>query len=84
MTDHAYASALYKTAMADGSFVSLLIRLEHVIQHNVAIESLIRSKRVFIERVDYIAEQTAPILNLTKPQASELVRTHGRSSGRCD
>ncbi|MFT6890318.1 MAG: hypothetical protein ACJASY_002366 [Halioglobus sp.] len=71
MPDHAYVSALYKTAMADGNSVPLLIRLEHVIEHNVAIESLIRSKRVFIERVDYIAEQTAPILNLTKPQASE-------------
>ena len=77
MTDHAYASALYKTAMADGSFVPLLIRLEHVIEHNVAIESLIESKRVFIERVDDIAERTASLLNLTKAQASELVKTMG-------
>lgn len=77
MTDHAYSSALYKTAMADGSFVPLLIRLEHVIEHNVAIESLIESKRVFIERVDDIAEQTASTLNLTMAQASELVRTMG-------
>ena len=77
MTDHAYASAFYKTAMADGSFVPLLIRLEHVIEHNVAIESLIESKRVFIERVDHISEQTASVLNLTKAQASELVRTLG-------
>ena len=77
MTDHAYASTLYKTAMADGSFVPLLIRLEHVIEHNVAIESLIESKRVFIERVDDIAERTASLLNLTKAQASELVKTMG-------
>jgi len=77
MTDHAYASTLYKTAMADGSFVPLLIRLEHVIEHNVAIESLIESKRVFIERIDDIAERTASMLNLTKAQASELVRTMG-------
>ena len=77
MTDHAYASTLYKTAMDDGSFVPLLIRLEHVIEHNVGIESLIDSKRIFIERVDHIAEQTASILNLTRAQASELVRTMG-------
>jgi hypothetical protein len=55
----------------------LLIRLEHVIEHNVSMESLIKSKRVFIERVDYIAEKTVPILTLTKTQAAELVRTMG-------
>ena len=77
MTDHAYASTLYKTAMADMSFIPLLIRLEHVIEHNVAIDSLIESKRLFIERVDHIAERTASMLNLTKAQASELVRTMG-------
>lgn len=77
MSDHDYASELYKTAIADGSFVPLLIRLEHVIEHNVSMESLIKSKRVFIERVDYIAEKTVPILTLTKTQAAELVRTMG-------
>ena len=77
VSDHAYARAFYKTAMADGSFVPLLIRLEHVIEHNVAIESLIESKRVFIERVDHIAERTASMLNMTKAQASELVKTMG-------
>lgn len=77
MTDHAYASTLYKTAMDDGSFIPLLIRLEHVIEHNVAIDSLIESKRLFIDRVDHIAGQTASILNLTNAQASELVRTLG-------
>ena len=77
MTDHAYASALYNTAMADGSFIPLLTRLEHVIEHNVAIESLIESKRAFIERVDHIAERTAPILNMTNAQAIELVKTMG-------
>lgn len=77
MTDRAYAGTLYKTAMADGSFVPLLIRLEHVIEHNVAIASLIESKRVFIDRVDDIAGQSASILKMTKAQASELVKTMG-------
>lgn len=77
MTDHAYVSALYKTAVADGSFVPLLSRLEHVIEHNVSIERLIVSKRAFVERVDYIAEQTIPVLNITKAQALELVKTMG-------
>ena len=77
MTDHTYASTLYTTAMADSSFVPLLIRLEHVIEHNVGIESLIESKRLFIEQIADIAEKTAPILGLTEAQASELVKTMG-------
>jgi len=77
MTEHAYVSSLYKTAMADGSFIPLLIRLEHVIEHNVAIESLVESKRTFIEQIDHIAEKTASIFDLTRTQASELVRTMG-------
>ncbi|MEO2183359.1 MAG: hypothetical protein ABGY43_13780 [bacterium] len=77
MADHAYVSTLYKTAMADGSFVPLLTRLEHVIAHNVSTESLIESKGAFIERVDHIAEQTASILHMTNAQASELVKTMG-------
>jgi hypothetical protein len=63
--------------MADGRFVPLLIRLEHVIEQNVAIERLIESKRICTERVAQIAIKTARILNLTKVQASELVRTLG-------
>ena len=68
---------LYKTAMADGSFIPLLTRLEHVIEHNVSIESLLESKRIFIERVARIADATAPILELSRPQSSEVVRTMG-------
>ena len=77
MTDHDYATTLYSTAMADGSFVPLLIRLEHVIEHNVAIDSLIDSKRMFIECVERLAEATAPVLKLDKAQSSELVKTMG-------
>lgn len=77
MTDHSYASALYKTAVADGSFIPLLTRLEQVIEHNVAIENLVESKRAFIERVDNIAEVTARVLNLTQAQATELIKTMG-------
>lgn len=77
LTDHAYLDVLYATAVADGSFIPLLARLEHVIEHNVAIDSLIQSKRIFIEQVDRIAELSSPILGLTKAQSSELIRTLG-------
>ena len=77
MTDHDYVKALYTTALADSSFIPLLTRLEHVIEHNVSIESLIQSKRNFIERVDSIAQATAPALGLNQAQSLELVKTMG-------
>jgi AcrR family transcriptional regulator len=77
MTDQKYVEALHATAVADGSFIPLLTRLEHVIEHNVAIDRLIQSKRIFIAQVDRIAELSGSILGLTKVQASELIRTLG-------
>jgi TetR/AcrR family transcriptional regulator len=77
MTDQRYVETLYATALADGSCIPLLTRLEHVIEHNVAIDSLIQSKRIFIEQVDRIAELSSSILGLTKVQTSELIRTLG-------
>lgn len=77
MSDQAYVKTLYTTAMADGSFVPLLTRLEHVIEHNVSIESLIESKRHFIARVDEIASVSAPILALSQAQSLEMVKTMG-------
>lgn len=77
MTTKTYAQALYNTAVADGSFLPLLIRLEHVIEHNVAIPRLIQSKRVFIRQVEVVAEHTSTSLNLTEAQAIEVVKTMG-------
>lgn len=77
MTSKAYAQALYRTAIADGSFLPLLIRLEHVIEHNVAIPRLIESKRVFIRQVDLIAQPSSASLKLSKAQAREVVKTMG-------
>ena len=77
MTSKAYAQALYLTAIADGTFLPLLIRLEHVIEHNVAIPRLIESKRVFIRQVEVVAEPTSTTLNLSAAQAREVVKTMG-------
>lgn len=77
MTSKAYAQSLYNTALADGSFLPLLIRLEHVIEHNVAISRLIESKRVFIRQVEVVAEQTSTSLKLSEAQAIEVVKTMG-------
>ena len=66
-----YARKLHNTAMADGTFVPLLIRLEHVIEHNVSIPRLIESKRAFIQEVDLIAESTSKALELSLGQAKK-------------
>ena len=77
MTSKAYAQLLYKTTQADGVFLPLLIRLEHVIEHNVSIPRLIESKRVFIHQVEAVAEVTSTALRLSTGQATEVVKTMG-------
>jgi len=77
MTSKAYAQSLYKTTQADGVFLPLLIRLEHVIEHNVSIPRLIESKRVFIHQVEAVAEVTSTALRLSTGQATEVVKTMG-------
>lgn len=77
MTSKAYAQSLYRTTQADGVFVPLLIRLEHVIEHNVATPRLIESKRVFMQQVEVIAKHTAKTLKLSIAQAREIVKTMG-------
>ena len=77
MTSKTYAQSLYKTTQADGVFLPLLIRLEHVIEHNVAILRLIESKRVFINQVEAVAAGTSTALRLSTAQATEVVKTMG-------
>ena len=72
-----YAQALYDTAMADGTFVPLLVRLEHVIEHNVSIPRLVASKRVFIDQVAILAKASSLALTVPLAQASEVVKTMG-------
>ena len=59
------------------SFLPLLIRLEHVIEHNVSIPRLIESKRVFIHQVEAVAAATSTALRLSTGQATEVVKTMG-------
>ena len=77
MTSKAYSQKLFSTASADGTFLPLLIRLEHMIEHNVAIPRLISSKQVFINQVEVLAEVTSNSLRLSKAQAIEVVKTMG-------
>ena len=77
ITSKTYAQSLFKTTQADGVFLPLLIRLEHVIEHNVSIPRLIESKRVFINQVEAVAAATSTALRLSTAQATEVVKTLG-------
>lgn len=77
MDERAYCTRLHNTAMAADGFVPLLVRLEHIIEHNVSFSHLIASKRLFAQRLAGIAEASAPVLGLTPAQATELVKALG-------
>lgn len=72
-----YARVLYLTSIADRAFLPLLTRLEHIIEHNVEIDRLIKSKRVFIGQIEAIAALTATSLNIDESKATEVVKTLG-------
>jgi AcrR family transcriptional regulator len=77
MSDHDYCCRLHNTAMETHGFVSLLVRLEHIIEHNVSFSRLIDSKRLFAKRIGHIAEASATPLGLTKAQAIDVVKAMG-------
>lgn len=77
MADLDYVEILYKTAREDEVFIPLLSRLEQVIEHNVSIDNLIESKRLFIQRLALMAQATEPALALNQAQSSEAMRSLG-------
>ena len=76
-TSDVYARKFFTAAVADGTFLPLLVRLENLIEHNVAVPRLVQSKQIFIGRVDKIAKVTASVLGLSEAQATEVVKTMG-------
>ena len=77
ITSEIYARKLFEAAAADGTFLPLQIRLENLIEHNVAVPRLVQSKQIFISQVDKIAKVTATSLGLSETQAIEVVKTMG-------
>ena len=68
---------LFEAAAADGTFLPLLVRLENLIEHNVAVPRLVQSKQIFIAQVARLAKVTATALELSEAQATEVVKTMG-------
>ena len=77
MSDRDYCQTLHSSAVAVDGFLPLLVRLEHMIEHNVSFEHLIQTKRLFAERIKLIAQASAPVLGLTRAQATDLVKAMG-------
>ena len=77
ITDQQFLKAFHDTAMKDPILVPLLIRLQHVIEHNVSIPLLIDSKRHFQSCLGTIAERAVSALNLVESQANELIWSLG-------
>ena len=77
ITDDQFLQAFHDTAMKDPILVPLLIRLQHVIEHNVSIPLLIDSKRHFQNCLGTIAERAVSALNLVESQANELIWSLG-------
>ena len=77
ITDQQFLKTFHDTAMKDPILVPLLIRLQHVIEHNVSIPLLIDSKRHFQSCLGAIAERAVSALNLIESQANELIWSLG-------
>ena len=77
ISDQQFLKTFYDTTMRDPIFLPLLVRLQHVIEHNVSIPLLIDSKRHFQRCLGGIAERARPALALTESQANELIWSLG-------
>ena len=76
-TSDVYARKFFTAVVADGTFLPLLVRLENLIEHNVAVPRLVQSKQIFIAQVARLAKVTATALELSEAQATEVVKTMG-------
>ena len=81
MSDYDYVKLLYQTASADGLFIPLLVRLEHVIEHNVAMDSLVASKRQFIDQINNIANRIRAHSGFKSTPSRRGREDHGRFAG---
>lgn len=75
MSDKDFATMIYETALADETMMPLLIRLDLVIEHNVAIDKLVESKREMRVELERLAEISASVLDLNPHRASDVVRS---------
>ena len=83
MSDREYCQTLHNSAMADDGFVPLLVRLEHLIEHNVSFEHLIQTKRLFAARIKLIAQASVPGARPDARASHEPRQSHGRAFDRC-
>lgn len=74
MTDEALIRHFWDSAKAEPLMIPLLVRLDHVIEHNVSIKHLITSKRLLRDLLERVSLGIAAVLELEPGQAADLVR----------
>ncbi len=76
MTDRDLAAACYATVHEDPALLPLLARLDSVIEHNVSIDALVKSKRAFRDVIGLLATRVADVTGLPHAGAFELLTAY--------
>ncbi len=72
-----FITLFYRSALADPILVPVLTRLEHVIEHNVAVDLLVESKRHFMACLAGVTHRAVSALGLPPAQAEEFILSLG-------
>jgi AcrR family transcriptional regulator len=67
--DESFAAAFYSAAYAQPGLLSLMSRLDSVIEHNVSLDALIQAKRLMAAELDSLAQRMAERLDLSYEQS---------------
>lgn len=77
MSDEAFARVYFDTMRADPIFITLLARLDSVIEHNISFEKLLESKRAMIRVLGELTPGLEECLGLSEQQVLHLVSSFG-------
>lgn len=77
ITDKNFATLLFDSAHEDATLIPLMTRMDHVIEHNISIDSLVESKRNFRKLLDRVSEHISKTMNLRADQSFDLLTALG-------
>lgn len=73
LSDEAFCTLFLKTALCQPVFITLLLHLSAVIEHNISVNALISSKRHMRAQMDALSDDIAKALGLTKTQSIDVL-----------
>lgn len=74
LDDEAFVRLFFDTSRADPAFLTVVSRMDSVIEHNVSREKLIESKRALAATLERIFDEAAGSLRLPPEKAAETIR----------